>query len=139
MDADGSNSPREIASLLDALADGADLAKGSRYLPGGGSADATPIRDFGNTVLVWLFNRLHETHHTDLCYGFLAFRAEHRAVLLPHRDGFEVDALININAARAGLRVREVPSKEGRRIYGESHLRPLRDGWRIARTLLRER
>lgn len=139
MDGDGSNSPREIAQMLQALEAGADVVKGSRYLPGGGSADATRVRNFGNSVLVRLFNRLHHAEHTDLCYGFIAFRAKHRDALLPTSDGFEVDALINVNASRAGLRVVEVPSREGRRIYGESNLRPVRDGWRIARTLLRER
>lgn len=139
MDGDGSNSPREIGRMVDTLVAGAGLAKGSRYLPEGGSADATPLRDFGNTVLCRIFNRLHHTAHTDLCYGFLAFWAKDRAVLLPDCEGFEVDALINVNACRAGLRVVEVPSREGRRIYGESHLHPIRDGTRILRTLLRER
>jgi len=31
-----------------------------------------------------------------------------------------------------------VPSVERPRIHGESNLRPLRDGWRVLRTILRE-
>jgi hypothetical protein len=86
-----------------------------------------------------LFNRLHGTHHTDLCYGFFAFRAADLDTVLPHGQGFEVEVLVNANASRAGLRVAEVPSREGRRIYGESNLRPVRDGLAILRTLVRER
>jgi len=35
MDADGSHQPEELAGLLDAVAGGADLALGSRWVPGG--------------------------------------------------------------------------------------------------------
>lgn len=35
MDADGSHQPEELHKLLDAVADGADLAIGSRWVPGG--------------------------------------------------------------------------------------------------------
>jgi hypothetical protein len=42
-------------------------------------------------------------------------------------------------ALRAGLCVGEVPSFEAPRRFGESHLRTVRDGWRVLRTLVRER
>lgn len=139
MDADGSNDPDEVPAMLDALLDGADLVKGSRYLPGGGSADSTPMRDFGSRVICGAFNALHRTRHTDLCYGYMAFRAEHRDVIVPDCEGFEVEAVINANAARAGLQVTEVPSFEARRVHGESNLRPVRDGLRIIRAMVRDR
>lgn len=44
-----------------------------------------------------------------------------------------------IRAARAGLRIAEVPCYEERRIFGESNLRTFRDGWRILRLLVNER
>jgi hypothetical protein len=53
--------------------------------------------------------------------------------------GFEVETLINIRIARAGLDIREVPSFERERIHGESNLRTFRDGGRVLRTILRER
>ena len=54
-------------------------------------------------------------------------------------DGFEVETLINIRVAQAGLRIREVPSMEGRRIHGVSNLNAVRDGLRVLRTILHER
>ena len=39
LDADGSADPCEIPAFVDALVDGADFAKGSRYMSGGGSVD----------------------------------------------------------------------------------------------------
>jgi hypothetical protein len=53
--------------------------------------------------------------------------------------GFEVETLINIRIARAGLHTHEVPSFERERIHGQSNLRTFRDGWRVLRTILRER
>ena len=54
-------------------------------------------------------------------------------------DGFEVETLINVRAARAGLSVAEVPSVEYARIHGESKLNAVRDGLRVLRTILSER
>jgi hypothetical protein len=45
---------------------------------------------------------------------------------------------MNIRAARAGLKIYEVPSYEWPRIFGESNLRAVRDGWRILKVILRE-
>lgn len=136
MDADGSMSPREIPALVNALVSGADFAKGSRTL--GGSADLTRIRDLGNQTLNRIFNTLHGTAHTDLCYGYMAFWRDHLPVLTPDCAGFEVETWINVRAAQAGLKIAEVPSYEGRRVYGDSNLHPLRDGLRVGRTLLSE-
>ncbi len=44
LDADGSADPAEIPAFIAALEAGADFAKGSRFLPGGGSADITRLR-----------------------------------------------------------------------------------------------
>lgn len=135
IDADGSMSPREIPAFVGALLRGADLAKGSRKLPGGGSADLTFVRSMGNWGLGWVFNRIHATRHTDLCYGYMAFWRSHLSEIMPDCDGFEVETLLNVRAAQAGLRVVEVPSYEGRRGYGESNLHPVRDGLRVLHTL----
>jgi Glycosyl transferase family 2 len=138
MDADGSMAPREIPAFVDALVNGADLAKGSRHLHGGGSADLTVVRSLGNKVLGWIFNRIHGTRHTDLCYGYMAFWRAHLDAVMPDCDGFEVETLLNVRAAQRQLRVVEVPSHEGRRLYGDSNLHPVRDGVRVLRTLGRE-
>lgn len=72
-DADGSADPAEISRYVDALLAGADFAKGSRYLAGGGSADITPLRSFGNKGLSRTANLLFGTRYSDLCYGYNAF------------------------------------------------------------------
>jgi hypothetical protein len=54
-------------------------------------------------------------------------------------NGFEVETLINVRVARAGLRVTEVPSTEHERLFGESKLHAVRDGLRVLRTIIAER
>ena len=139
LDADGSARPEEIPAFVDALLAGADFAKGSRFAPGGGSADITPLRRAGNAVLGSMVNGLYGTHYTDLCYGYNAFWRRCLPVLALDGDGFEVETMINIRAAKAGLHVTEVPSFEDARIHGNSKLHTFRDGWRVLATILRER
>ena len=139
LDADGSALPEEIPVFVSALVGGADYAKGSRYLEGGGSTDLTWLRSTGNTALSKTVNLLFGTQYTDLCYGYNAFWRRVGETLAGDADGFEIETLMNIRAAQAGLRIVEVPSVEVDRIHGESNLRPFRDGMRIARLIARER
>jgi glycosyltransferase involved in cell wall biosynthesis len=138
LDADGSARPEEIPRFVEPLRHGADFAKGSRFLPGGGSADITVLRRGGNFALVRLVNILFRTRYTDLCYGFNAFWTHCLPKLEVNSDGFEVESLLNIRAARAGLKVAEVPSFEPGRLHGLSNLRAWPDGLRVLRTVISE-
>jgi Glycosyl transferase family 2 len=139
LDGDGSMDPREIPAFVEALLHGADFAKGSRNLPGAGSADITATRNLGNRSLGALVNLLFGTRYTDLCYGYNAFWRHALGVITVDCEGFEVETLINIRVARAELVVREVASFEHRRIHGFSKLRVSRDGVRVLGTIIRER
>lgn len=138
LDADGSTKPEEIPRFIDALQSGADFAKGTRFAPGGGSSDLTTLRKHGNMALVGMVNLLFRTRYTDLCYGFNAFWVRCLPSLDVDCDGFEVETLINIRAARSGLRVTEVPSFERGRLHGLSNLNAWSDGLRVLRTVLSE-
>ena len=129
----------EIPAFVAALLAGADFAKGSRFAPGGGSTDITGFRRLGNLVLNVLVNVLFGTRYTDLCYGYNAFWRHCLPYMDVTCDGFEVETLINVRIARAGLVVTEVPSIEHERIHGESNLHPVRDGFRVLRTIIAER
>jgi len=56
----------------------------------------------------------------------------------PFGRGFEVETVINVRAAKAALRVWEVPSYECRRIHGQSNLNAVRDGLRVVRKIWSE-
>lgn len=131
MDADGSTDPIEIPRFVDALLAGADVAKGSRFMPAGGSADITPFRRFGNYVLNSLVNHIYQTPFTDLCYGYIALWRVCLDFFEVDCSGFEVETQINLRARKANLKIVEVPSYEHKRRHGESHLNTIRDGWRV--------
>jgi glycosyltransferase involved in cell wall biosynthesis len=151
LDADGSADPGEIPRFVEALVAGAEFAKGTRFAPGGGSDDITRLRALGNRALVAFVNICLGAHYTDLCYGYNAFRRR----LVPMLgldsespppagggrlwgDGFEVETLIHVRVAAAGLAVTEVPSFEHSRIHGVSNLSAVTDGFRVLRTIVAE-
>lgn len=139
LDADGSTDAAEIPRFIAALCSGADFVKGSRFAQGGSSTDITPIRSLGNRALNTFVNALYGTHYTDLCYGYNAFWARCLPYMRVDCDGFEVETLINVRIAKAGLVVHEVPSYEHPRLHGSSNLHAVRDGSRVLRTIVLER
>lgn len=153
IDADGSTNPEEIPAFVGALRQGADFAKGTRFVAGGGSSDITRFRALGNRALNGIVNVLFRTSYTDLCYGYNAFwRCSLPAFFLDAHsrpsgdpsarlwgDGFEIETVINLRAARARLRVVEVPSYERERMHGTSNLNAFSDGLRVLRTIVVER
>lgn len=153
LDADGSADPREIPLFVQALTEGADFAKGTRFSGRGASLDITRFRAAGNRGLNRLVNILFGTRYTDLCYGYNAFWTRMLPVLdLPETDqaglgasdmvwgdGFEIETLINVRVAAAGARIAEVGSVELERMFGESNLNATRDGLRVLRTIFAER
>jgi glycosyltransferase involved in cell wall biosynthesis len=139
LDADGSADGREIPRFVDALVEGADLAKGSRFLKGGGSTDLTYLRRAGNKCFCTIVNMLYGTRYSDLCYGYNAAWVAQLRDLELDCAGFEVETVLNIRSAKSRLRVTEVPSFESPRLHGESNLRTFRDGWRVLTAIFRER
>ena len=76
IDADGSMDPAEIPALVGALLAGADVAKGSRRVVGGGSDDLTRVRAAGNWLLTVVGRALYRQRWSELCYGYAAFWAD---------------------------------------------------------------
>lgn len=58
---------------------------------------------------------------------------------LVYGDGFEIETVLFLRAARTGLRIAEVPSCEAPRHMGTSNLRTVRDGTRVLAAIARER
>lgn len=156
IDADGSMAANEIPAFVAALEAGADVVRGSRYLPSGGSEDLTPFRSLGNKALTGLANALFDVDWTDLAYGYAAFRKsaleqmdvfyyDSKVSSLPfsrgmsYGQGFEIESLIFCRSARRGLTVVEIPSVESARWHGASNLKAVPDGFRALSAILVER
>ncbi|MCF7634685.1 MAG: histidinol-phosphate phosphatase family protein/glycosyl transferase, group 2 family protein [Dehalococcoides mccartyi] len=138
LDADGSLAPEEIPRYVGPLFDGYQMVKGSRFCRGGGTSDMPLFRRFGNFVFTKMANLVCGCRYTDLVYGYHAFRRQILGSLCLKSDGFEIDTEMYIRATRKGLKVKEVPSYEAKRLEGAGKLRSFHDGARILRTILRE-
>ncbi len=141
-DADLSTPIEEYAKLSACLADGADIAIGSRNVPESEIGIKQPLhRRVMGVVYWWLRMLILPTMRAfgDTQCGFKAFRREaaQRLFALQTVEGFGFDPEILHLAVRAGLRVDQVPIKwlDDRR----SKVRPLRDGITMFRDLWRVR
>ena len=111
MDCDFSHDPADVPRLIEATAD-ADLALGSRYAPGGGTANwglARRVVSRGGCLYAQAILGLRVR---DLTGGFKCFRraaleAIDLGALSAHGYAFQIETTYRI--ARAGLRVHEVP------------------------------
>lgn len=137
IDADGSNDPRELPRYVEALLQGADFVKGSRFAPGGGTTDMPRFRKLGNGAFVLMTNLLFGVSFTDLCYGYHAFwRYCLDSINLENVNGFEIDTSLYLDAVLSRLRILEVPSFEGYRFHGVGQLQTIPDGTRVLTTIL---
>ncbi len=111
MDADFSHDPAHLPALREAAED-ADLVIGSRYVPGGGAPDWTPIRRLvsrGGSLYSRLILGLPVR---DVTGGFKCWRSDALRAVDPSTAsarGFAFQIEMNHRAVRAGLRVVEVP------------------------------
>ena len=105
MDADLSHPPEVVPRLVDAVADGADIAVGSRYVPGGGTVDWPLRRRVISRVACIMGNALVPVR--DATSGFLALRPS--VIEGAHLDpiGFKIG--FEIMARGRYARVVEVP------------------------------
>ncbi|MFI6532578.1 polyprenol monophosphomannose synthase [Nonomuraea sp. NPDC050547] len=125
MDADGSHQPEELPKLLEALAEGADLAIGSRWVPGGKVVNWPAHREFlsrGANVYVRLILGLPIR---DATAGFRAYRAatlEKIGVSGVESQGYCFQVDLTLRTVRSGLRAREVPITFVERVNGVSKM-----------------
>ncbi len=112
MDADFSHDPADLPRLVAAIDDGADLAIGSRYVPGGSTPDWPAIRQFISKGGNFYARMMLGIPIRDSTAGFRAYRASALS-RLPYRDaeasgyGFQVE--MAWRAHEAGMRIVEVP------------------------------
>ncbi len=138
MDADGSQDPKDIPRLLEKIKEGYDVAWGSRYLKGGGSADDTLLRSFGNwffTRLVWV---LHGLKVADILYTFSAFKKEVLDQIKLESPGFELCIELPLRAHKAGFKFGEIACFERKRQTDATKVNDFQDGWKILLAILRK-
>ena len=125
MDCDFSHDPADVPRLIAACDAGADVALGSRYVPGGGTENWGRIRRLVSTGGSWYARKLLGVGIRDLTGGFKCYR---RRVL----ERIDLDAIrargyafqieTTYRAIRAGFDVVEVPIVFADRTAGQSKM-----------------
>lgn len=139
-DADLSSPIEEVPKLLKALADGADIAIGSRWLRSELQTQRQPLHRqlFGRIFNLLLRISLGLRFRDTQC-GFKAFRRRAAQTIFPlqriERWGFDPEILFL--ARKFGFMVTEVPVAWGH--SGETRINPLLDGARMFQEMLRVR
>jgi len=106
MDADLSHPPEVVPQLVDALRSGAELAVGSRYVPGGGVRDWPWRRRLMSRVAVALARLWLRERVSDPVSGFFAARRE--LLLDPSLEGIGYKILLEVLVRNRGRSVVEV-------------------------------
>jgi len=125
MDADLSHDPIVIPELLQAVANGADLAIGSRYVPGGATPGWSTHRRLLSRAGNWYARRALGLDTHDATSGFRAYRATmlraiDAATTQATGYGFQIELAYLV--ARRGGSVAEVPIEFVERTQGTSKM-----------------
>lgn len=147
---DGNSVPEAIPDLVAKMKEGCDLVIASRYLHEARSHDDDLVTGFGNWLFTRLINGVHGSRYTDSMVMFRAFKTSLvRELELDRDEGYQPledwlftktswEWLMSIRAARAGLRIAEIPVDEPKRVGGQRKLQPIRWGLFMLWQLFRE-
>jgi dolichol-phosphate mannosyltransferase len=128
MDADLSHDPADLPRLIAPLAAGADVALGSRYVPGGGIQDWDALRRGLSRFGCSYARRVLGVPVRDLTGGFKAFRASALEAIdyaTVRSQGYAFQVELTYRALQRGLRVEEVPIVFREREHGDSKMSAL--------------
>ena len=108
MDCDGQHEPERIPVLLEAIHD-SDIVSGSRYYRDFRQDTPAPTdRRFINATITREINDRYGLHLTDAFCGFKAYRREALRKLQITERGWGMPLQLWVQAARLGLRVKEI-------------------------------
>jgi dolichol-phosphate mannosyltransferase len=122
MDCDLSHRPAEFPRLVAALEAGADVALGSRFVPGGRMVGVPAWRAGISRAGNILGRRVLSLSVRDLTTGYRAVRRHVLESVPLGEAGFTIQLEAVVKAAAAGFRIVEVPITLGTRRHGESHM-----------------
>ena len=137
---DGNSVPELLPDLIAKMKEGYDLVIASRYLGDAKSEDDDVVTGFGNWLFTRTVNLLHGGRYTDV---MVIYRAYHKAMAqelgLDREDAYALpeklfrtkiswEPLLSVRAAKAKLKITEIPSDEPPRIGGERKLQVIQWG-----------
>ncbi len=121
--ADLCDDPRSLDAMWQRIASGADVACGSRYMPGGCKVGGPPIKSLLSRALGHLVRWLTGLPTWDPTNAFKMYRRRWQPREVPAAGGFAASLEWVLAAWFAGARVVEVPTTWLDRTAGASHFR----------------
>jgi glycosyltransferase involved in cell wall biosynthesis len=136
---DGNSLTECLIPLMEKMEHGYDMVIVSRYLGPAKSEDDDAITGFGNWLFTSLINRIHGGGYTDAMVMYRAIRKDLYYKLDLHSEktywpekylftNICLMPILSIRAAKAGVKVGEIPGDEPKRIGGERKLQIVRWG-----------
>ncbi len=137
---DGNSIAELIPPLIAKMKEGYDMVIVSRYLDGAKSQDDDIVTGFGNWLFTRTINLLHGGRYTDVMVIYRAYRKQiiydlgltqdepYALAEALFRTNISWEPLLSVRAAKAGLKVAEIPGDEPPRLGGERKLKVLKWG-----------
>ena len=137
---DGNSVADRLPALVEKLREGYDMVIVSRYLDDAKSEDDDIVTSFGNWLFTKTVNILHGGSYTDVMVMYRGYRTRLLRDLGLNGDaGFVfaermffcrigMEPLLSVRAARAKLKIGEIPGDEPKRIGGKRKLQIVRWG-----------
>lgn len=134
VDGDGSYKAEDVKKLLEPIERGtADHVIGTRFYSYEKGA-FTRLNLFGNKILNFFFRFAYGISLNDVLSGYRALKKEVYKSVELKKSGFEVEVELTVETLAKGFRIAEVPISYRKR-EGKTKLNPLRDGFRIGKTI----
>ncbi|MDI9646309.1 MAG: S-layer glycoprotein N-glycosyltransferase AglJ [Archaeoglobales archaeon] len=134
IDGDGSYLPEEVDRLIEPIKSGAaDHVVGNRF--GKFEKGAfTRLNLLGNKILNTFFRFAYGYELHDILSGYRAMKKEVYKSVELRKPGFEVETELTVETLAKGFKIVEVPITYRKR-EGKTKLNPLKDGFRIGKTI----
>ena len=120
MDSDLSMHPSDLPNLLRAIEEGADVAIGSRFVPGGRDVRDVKLHKLLSVVINWFGRLVLQENVRDCSSGFIAIRRHAVEGFGWEGDWGEYFIMLIQHAIQSGYKISEVPYTLYPRTVGES-------------------
>ena len=138
---DGNEDPSDIPLLIRELKQSADMVIASRFMQNARNEEDGQVfkfRAWANRAFTLLANLLFRGKLTDSINGYRAIKKEAFEKLKLDAQGYAVEYQMSIRALKLGLKIKEIPTIEGKRIGGTSGAEAIPTGIKFLYYLIRE-
>jgi glycosyltransferase involved in cell wall biosynthesis len=139
LDSDYTYPPVHAVKMIELLQE-TEVVSGSRILGKREKGSMPTINYIGNVILSFIASNIYKKKISDLCTGYGGFQSHVvKNMELEKVYGFELETRIYIQVVKKGYSFSEIPVNYRCRIGSRAKLNLIKDGFKIAFSLLRHR